>query len=73
MSAGGTLVTIGDATRWATGGSVGLLATTAEWKGGAPIRDDAGPAVRPSASGAPAQLGAEPLGQSLCSEVRSCG
>lgn len=51
VSAGGTLITIGDATRWATGTSVGLLSTTAEWKGGAPIRDEATPPARPSGPG----------------------
>lgn len=55
VSGGGTLVTIGDATRWATGGSVGLLATTAEWKGGAPVRDEADPSPRPAGGAAPAQ------------------
>lgn len=55
VSAGGTLVTIGDATRWATGASVGLLATTAEWKGGAPIGDETTPAARPSGSGGATQ------------------
>jgi hypothetical protein len=36
VESGGTLVTLGEASRWAAEGGVGLLATTAEWKGGAP-------------------------------------
>lgn len=35
VSGGGTLITLADATRWATQESVALLDTSAEWKGGA--------------------------------------
>jgi hypothetical protein len=52
VNAGGTLVTIGDATRWAVGESTGVLGTTAEWKDGTPIKD--GPAP-PRGDKAPAQ------------------
>ncbi len=54
VSAGGTLVTVGDATRWATAEGTGLLGTTAEWKGGAPITGGA-PGARPSSAAAPSQ------------------
>lgn len=37
IEAGGTLVTLAEATRWATQPTVGLLATSAEWKGGAAV------------------------------------
>jgi hypothetical protein len=53
VSNGGTLVTIGDATRWAAGEAVGLVSTTAEWKGGAPATDT--PAPRRTTGPAPAQ------------------
>jgi hypothetical protein len=52
VNVGGTLVTIGDATRWAAAESTGVLNTTAEWKDGAPIKD--GPAP-PRSDKAPAQ------------------
>lgn len=49
VSAGGTLITIADATRWATTEAIGLISTTAEWKGGAPVggQAPAGTAARP--------------------------
>ena len=57
VSAGGTLVTIGEATRWAASPAVGLLSTSAEWKGGAPMRDDEAAApTRPAASAQPFDL-----------------
>ncbi|HTV02520.1 MAG TPA: M14 family zinc carboxypeptidase [Luteitalea sp.] len=51
VSAGGTLITLGDATRWATTDAVGLVGTTAEWKGGAPVVE--GPPARPSSNAVP--------------------
>ncbi len=45
VTGGGTLITLADATRWATQESVGLLNTHAEWKGGASMN------AKPSASG----------------------
>jgi len=36
VRAGGTLVTVGEASRWAAAAGAGLLATATEWKGGAP-------------------------------------
>ncbi len=55
VDAGGTLVTIGDATRWALGRSVGLLATTAEWGDGTAVEDGPAP-PRPSAVPATAPI-----------------
>jgi hypothetical protein len=40
MRAGGTLVTLGEASRWAAEGRAGLLATTTELKGGAPEKKE---------------------------------
>ncbi len=57
-SAGGTLVTMGEASRWATREEVGLLETTLELKDGRP--DTAkGPAASRDAKPAPAPAGAE--------------
>ncbi len=65
---GGTLVTLADATRWATTGAVGLLDTTALLKDGrpdvpattgpAPARPAAADAATPAAPAAPATSGA---------------
>jgi hypothetical protein len=54
LRSGGTLVTLGEATRWATGSSVGLLSTTGLLKDGRP---DAPPGA-PGASGASGAAGA---------------
>ena len=51
VSSGGTVITIGDATRWATTEAVGLLGTAAEWKGGSAITDAP---VTPRAADTPA-------------------
>ena len=57
ISAGGTLVVIGEATRWALGDAVGLLGTSAEWKDGTPIKDGPPPApARPGATTQPIDL-----------------
>jgi hypothetical protein len=37
---GGTLITLGEATRWAAGGDVGLLAVTVEARGGVPAESE---------------------------------
>jgi hypothetical protein len=50
VSTGGTLVTIAEATRWASTESVGLIGTTAEWKGGAPVSGAAAPPRTPAAT-----------------------
>lgn len=55
---GGTLITIGEATRWLTEEKVGLLATTRELKGGKPEKPEAEPA--PAAPSKPTQPAAEP-------------
>lgn len=55
VSGGGTLITLADATRWATQESIALLDTSAEWKGGTPI--NAKPAeVRANAGTQPIDL-----------------
>ena len=51
MSAGGTLVTLGEASRWAARGRGGLLATTTELKGGAPEVKDEKKDGEPAAAG----------------------
>jgi hypothetical protein len=48
VRAGGTLVTVGEASRWAAEGGAGLLATTTEWKGGEPETKD-GEKAKPAA------------------------
>lgn len=48
VRAGGTLVTVGEASRWAAAGGAGLLATATEWKGGAPETKD-GEKTKPEA------------------------
>lgn len=55
ISTGGTLVTVADATRWATTDAVGLLSTTAEWKGGAPVKEAASTSASTSPQAAPSQ------------------
>ncbi len=52
VNAGGTLVTIGEATTWALGESVGLLSTTAEWNDGSPIKEGPAPPRAPAVSNA---------------------
>ncbi len=61
ISAGGTLVTIAEATRWATRDGVGLLDTTAELRGGRP---DSGSGSGGAGSGGPTggASGARPTG-----------
>lgn len=55
MNAGGTLVTLGEASRWAARDSVGLLDTRTELRGGAP-ETDAPPKPRTEPSKAPLDL-----------------
>ena len=55
LRAGGTLVTMAEATRWATGANVGLLETTALLKDGKP---DVAPAPASGAAGASGASGA---------------
>ncbi len=43
VNAGGTLITLGEASRWAARESVGLLETRTELRGGAPESEPAGP------------------------------
>ena len=53
IAAGGTLITLGEASRWAARENVGLLATTTELKGGKPEADapDAKPGEKKDAGG----------------------
>ncbi|MCC6163970.1 MAG: peptidase M14 [Acidobacteria bacterium] len=69
VSAGGTLVTIAEATRWATRDGVSLLDTTPERRDGRPESSGSAPAAggqgnsgnaRPSGGSAPATASAEP-------------
>jgi hypothetical protein len=57
MTAGGTLVTLGEASRWAAREGVGLLATRTEMRGGAPELD-AAPPEKAEASPVPLDLDA---------------
>jgi hypothetical protein len=56
IAAGGTLITIGEASRWAARENVGLLATTTELKGGKPEAEasDAKPGDKKDAGGSAA-------------------
>jgi hypothetical protein len=55
LRGGGTLITLAEATRWATGSGVGLLSTTGLLKDGRPDTDAPG---APGAAGAPGASGA---------------
>ncbi|MCM2270168.1 MAG: hypothetical protein NDJ75_08700 [Thermoanaerobaculia bacterium] len=51
VEAGGTLVTVAEASRWAAEVGAGLLATTTEWKGGAPeTKPKDGETAKPASS-----------------------
>jgi hypothetical protein len=69
MQNGGTLITIGDATRWLTEEKVNLLATSRELRGGKPERksenDKKGGSAAPSPAGTAASSGTYNLQQGI--------
>jgi hypothetical protein len=61
LRAGGTLITLAEATRWASGANVGLLATTGLLKDGRPDTPPSGAGGAGGAGGASGSGGAKPV------------